>query len=193
METDRKILPTNQEQVEDTYLVSRTIENIGSMFRTVGGGSSTGYASPVEFHMCLDPGDEILEFGVCFAEASQVPTFLATGNNLDDLLDGVAARDPIGANEVAPVPVEGQSTVTTTKSDRYVLVDATSADVTVNIYNSGTYGAREITVKKTDATANTVTLVPDYGNTIDGSLSYVLSLQNESVTLVPTPTNWWIV
>lgn len=171
---------------DDTYLVARNVDSFGDLFAP----SNSDY---LDFHVCLDPGDEILEAAICFTEASLLSPPLQSGNNLNDVLDTIAAQGQIGVVAEAPVPVEGESTITTSRTNRYVLVDATSGAVTVNIYNSASYGSQPITVKKTDASGNAVTLVADYGNTIDGAASVALSSQYDFVTLVPQATNWWVV
>ena len=59
---------------------------------------------------------------------------------------------------------------------------------------SHTDGAsKKVTIKKTDSGGNAVTIVADYGNTIDGAASVALSSQYDFVTLLPTAANWWIV
>ena len=175
----------NEELYEDTRLISRIVDNVGGLF---GAANS----DVLDFWVCHDPGDEILEVAVTFTESSLTPPSLLAGNNLSDLNDAIAAREPIGAEEVAPVPVEGETTISTTIDSKYVFVDASSGDVTVNLYHSATYGAKQITIKNTGA-SGTVTIEADYGNTIEGGTSLVLSNQYDFVTLVPATAGWWIV
>ena len=61
-----------------------------------------------------------------------------------------------------------------------VLVDATGGDATYTWEATVT----DLIVAKTDATANTVTLIPPAGYTIQGSIDYVLWLQYEGVVLL---------
>ncbi len=127
------------------------------------------------------------------AEATLESPALLAGNNLGDLVDAVAARTPLGAVEVATAPVEGESTITTTPSSRYVLADATGGAVTVELYHHLTYGKQEIVVMKTDAGGNAVTVQADYGSAINGAATQVLSSQYDFLRLVPGSSGWFIV
>jgi len=51
---------------------------------------------------------------------------------------------------------------------------------------------RAMTVKKIDATANTVTITPQSG-TIDGDATLVLVSRNQVARLQSDGTNWWVV
>lgn len=74
-----------------------------------------------------------------------------------------------------------------------LLVDATSALVTINLISAVTATAGfEMTVKKTDSTVNTVILDGASTETIDGSLTYILTTQYDSVTIVSDGTNWYV-
>lgn len=52
---------------------------------------------------------------------------------------------------------------------------------------------RIVTVKKTDASANAVTVLPNAAETIDGAASFVLNAQWESITLVSNGVNWFVI
>ena len=73
-----------------------------------------------------------------------------------------------------------------------LLVNATSASVTVNlptaVGNSAAYS-----IKKTDSSANTVTIDASGAETIDGGATAVLIRQYESITIVSDNTNWHII
>jgi hypothetical protein len=66
-------------------------------------------------------------------------------------------------------------------------VDATSGNQTVTLPVGGT-----VSIVKTDATANTVTIQPVGGQTIAGAADYVLYLQGESVNMSISGTTWHI-
>ena len=66
-------------------------------------------------------------------------------------------------------------------------VDATSGNATYTLPSLGV-----VTVTKTDATANTVTINPSPGTDICGLTSYVLYLQYETVTMSLIGTTWVI-
>lgn len=72
-----------------------------------------------------------------------------------------------------------------------VFVDSSATATTITLPQP--YEGRRVTVKKVVA-ANTVTLVPNGSETIDGATSHVLSALNVSVSLVSDDTpNWKIV
>lgn len=54
------------------------------------------------------------------------------------------------------------------------------------------YGnGRLITVKKIDATANTVTITPNGAETIDGAATYVLAAQWKGVHIIDAAAGLW--
>ncbi|MFZ4765805.1 MAG: tail fiber domain-containing protein [Roseimicrobium sp.] len=74
-----------------------------------------------------------------------------------------------------------------------VLADSTTFTVTATLPQSG--AQKEITIAKTDSSANPVVVAPPAGGTINGSnASLTLALKGDSVTLQNTGgNNWWIV
>lgn len=93
--------------------------------------------------------------------------------------------------------------VITAKSANYSVVigdrkgmftfDATSGNLTVPLLSAATAGnGFELTIKKTDASVNTVTIDPDGAETVDGAATIVILSQNDSYTLVSNGTNWFI-
>jgi len=73
------------------------------------------------------------------------------------------------------------------------LCDATLADMTLTLPYAGLCTSRIYTIKKTDATANTVTIEGLGAETIDGDLTLVIQSQYDSVFLFSDSTNWHIV
>lgn len=74
-----------------------------------------------------------------------------------------------------------------------VLVDATSAGVTVTLPAASGATKRRITVKKVDASGNAVTIDGSGTETIDGTTTHAMSTQYESATVQSDGTQWWIV
>jgi hypothetical protein len=88
------------------------------------------------------------------------------------------------------------TSVTTTpytqiENDDVILVDATGAPATVNLLAAD--NGKQIIIKKTDASGNSVTIDGNGAQTIDGALTNVLTSQYDSVTLVSDGTAWHIV
>lgn len=82
---------------------------------------------------------------------------------------------------------------TLTDLDSVVLVDATSGAKTITLPGAASVSGKQLKVKKTDASANAVTVAPASGQKIDGAASYSLSAQNKYCCLVSDGTNWFIV
>jgi hypothetical protein len=72
-----------------------------------------------------------------------------------------------------------------------VLADATSG--AINMTLPAPLAGQVITVKKTDGSANTVTITPPVGSLIDGDGPIVLTAANQSVTVVCNGTNYFII
>ncbi|NBV23587.1 MAG: hypothetical protein EBS05_16910 [Proteobacteria bacterium] len=82
-------------------------------------------------------------------------------------------------------------TVSTNDGDNVqVNVNATSGAATITFYAASGNTGKIITVKKTDSSANTVTLDGNASETLDGSLTVVLAAQYDSATFVCDGTNW---
>lgn len=74
--------------------------------------------------------------------------------------------------------------------DEIVLVDASGANRTITL--PARVQPYKYTVKKTDASANTVIVTPPAGN-IDGAGTKTLTTQYEKVTVITDGTNWFII
>ena len=73
-----------------------------------------------------------------------------------------------------------------------VLADATSQNLTITLPDATLKQGINIFVKKTDATAHTVTILPFGSQTIDGETSQIISSKNVSVQLI-SYSNWYII
>ena len=74
-----------------------------------------------------------------------------------------------------------------------MLADASGGAVVIDLPPSSQSKGRRLAVKKTDGTANTVTVQPAPGELIDGATSLILSTAFASTTLVSDGTNWWVL
>lgn len=79
--------------------------------------------------------------------------------------------------------------------DTYMQGDATGGafaytlpDISLMAGSGNTY-----TFKKVDASANAITITPQSGQTIDGASSFVLSNENDFVTVISDNTNWKVI
>ena len=90
------------------------------------------------------------------------------------------------------------STITTTPysattAEEFLLVNAASSAITVNLPTAVGNTGMVFTIKKIDSSSNAVTIDASSTQTIDGGLTYVLTLQNEYVEIVSDGSNWHII
>lgn len=102
-----------------------------------------------------------------------------------------------GANSTVTVDtgtissVTGDTTLTST-SNEFIAVDATGGNVTITLPAASTTPKR-FHVKKTDVTANTVTVTRAGSDTIDGETTKVITYQYETYGFHAAGSNaWWI-
>lgn len=82
---------------------------------------------------------------------------------------------------------------TATQTDSFIPCNATSGAFTVALYPAAGNAGRRITIKKTDATLNQITVDANASETIDGALTRKLSTQYETLTLECDGSNWFVV
>jgi len=82
---------------------------------------------------------------------------------------------------------------TLTAADRTVLVSASGAARTMTLPAAAGHFGRIYTIKKTDGSANTVTIDGNASETIDGATTKVLTAQYEVVTIQCDGANWHII
>ena len=78
-------------------------------------------------------------------------------------------------------------------SDNIIFCNATGGSMTVTLPSAVTFASRTLTVKRTNTTANTVT-VGSAAGTIDGAATYIIPGGTlNSITVVSDGTNWYII
>lgn len=109
---------------------------------------------------------------------------------------GVTVSDPCGIKLIdgqVPYPVRAVSADATVRViDEVLLVDATAGSRTITLISAAATPNR-YTIKKTDVSANTVTIAAAGAETIDGASTKVLSTQWEKATVIPSGGNWYVV
>lgn len=126
--------------------------------------------------------------------ASNTITTAASGNLTATELNAALAQLAsliVGASDL--VVKSKTAAYTVLNSDGVVFGDATSAAFTLTLPTAASITGRQIRFKKTDSSANKVTLDGNGSETIDGSLTYDLWLQNQAVTIVSDGTNWRLI
>lgn len=83
-------------------------------------------------------------------------------------------------------------TVTESDRDKLILVDATSGAITITLLAAATAGnGFRVAVKKTDSSANAVTIDGNGAETIDGNATTTLSTQYDTDNLICNGSNWF--
>ncbi|MEU6397872.1 hypothetical protein ABZ867_12930 [Streptomyces cinnamoneus] len=109
---------------------------------------------------------------------------------------GVSVGNPCGIkliNGQVPYPVRSVNADATVRViDEVLLVDASGGNRLITLI-SAVATPNSYTIKKVDSSGNTVTVDGAGSETIDGAATKVLSSQWESVTLIPSGGNWYVV
>lgn len=91
-------------------------------------------------------------------------------------------------------PIVSQSTsYTITSTDGVILGNASGGAITFTLPNATGIDGRLYTVKKTDSSANAVILDGHSSQTIDGSTTYNLTIENDSITVIALGGSWYII
>jgi len=108
-----------------------------------------------------------------------------------------------GFSEVAPgtslntyishVAKTADYTVTDTDGESVILVDASSAAVTITLPTAADNSGRVLHIKKTDSSSNAVTVDGEGSETIDGATTQVITSQYDDVRIVCDASNWHIL
>jgi hypothetical protein len=82
---------------------------------------------------------------------------------------------------------------TLTSTDEIIAVDASGAARTMTLPTAVSVSGATYTIKKTDSSANAVTVATTSSQTIDGSTTYSLATQYKYVTVSSNGANWLII
>lgn len=108
----------------------------------------------------------------------------------------LTSRLLIGAVNALQSPLSARTLTATgpaVMGDYLILADATAGAMTVDLPPVATSIGALIVVKKTDASANAVTLDADGAETIDGAATQDLAAQYDALTVTCDGVQWWIV
>lgn len=99
--------------------------------------------------------------------------------------------DPVIAG-IKPFRAVTAST-TADSNDFLLLCDATSGAITVTLPKVARWTGVQLNIKKTDSSANAVTLDGDGSETIDGATTRAISTQYECLTIFSDGAEWHII
>lgn len=164
-----------------------------------------GMAADAKHVHAMPRHDQLLAPTGAVAWGSQKITGLANGSSASDAaafgqlpsIAGLAALS--GATFTGPVTVTSLTTETTSVTSNYsagsgdsvILADATSAAFTVTLPTAAGVAGLAYTIKKTDSSANVVSVVCTGAQTIDGTAAYALTAR-AWVEVVSDGTNWQV-
>lgn len=113
------------------------------------------------------------------------------GDEINSDLDSIDTLLKSGITSLTIAETANFTAVASISVKNFYLCDATGGAITATLTVAATAGnGATLSIKKTDVSVNAVTIDGSGSETIDGSLTYVLSSQNQSATLVCDGTNW---
>ena len=84
---------------------------------------------------------------------------------------------------VASVATTGFPASKNSRKDSFTITLPTASGIIGRMYH----------IKKTDSSANTVTIDENGAETIDGGVTAILTTQYESITIITNGSEWWIL
>ena len=137
--------------------------------------------------------------GQTYAAAATESTSTTTGSFRCDGGVGIQKRLNVGglatfagAVSVAGLTKHSQATkdaAYTASTEEYLFCDATGGAFSITL--PAVSAGLQYTIKKTDASANAVTISGNAAETIDGELTQALTTQYDVITIVGTATEWF--
>lgn len=186
---------TTKSSLHKGYIPQRLIGATGdiadhAIVRGDGGGKET-QGSAVQLddsgNMTADGANQrIRDFGVAEVQ-SGTPATTATGMLWYDTDDAPALG--LGVRDI--VTITGNTTLTT--ANDVILVDASGGVITVTLPAAAVRSGKQFDIKKIDSSGNAVTVDGDGSETIDGATTKVISSQYDSVTIMSSGTEWFIL
>lgn len=99
-----------------------------------------------------------------------------------------------GTNTASPIAVQTKTTTyTALTTDDTILADTSVGAFTITLYAAASNSGRRLTIKKTTADVNAVTIDGNALETIDGSLTVLLYHRYQSIELECDGSNWHIL
>jgi hypothetical protein len=177
----------------DTRLATKTTDNLteGStnLYYT-----STRVNSAFDTRLATKTTDNLTEGSTnLYFTTSRARASFSAGSNIT-IVDGVISSTSSGASRptystISSFPLTISAPASTVVKERYYLNNGSSA-VTVNLPAIATCDGLELTIKLLGT--GTATIDASGSETIDGALTFALTLQNSSINLVATASGWRI-
>lgn len=89
--------------------------------------------------------------------------------------------------------VASKTSTYTAADENVILCDASSGAFTINLPAAASFTDRQYVIKKTDSSANAITIDGNSSETIDGATTQALTVQYQSITIACNGSNWFII
>ena len=172
--------------------------NVGIGATTFGADMAGGIAIKLGTDPTGEVADQFAFWGKDFAAGNTCPYFRSENGTVIGLNQSLLTTDNIIHNRLALTGgfkanlVTKTGAYTTTADDYTILCDASGGSFTLTLIALASHLEGIYHIKKTDSSANTVTLDGNGGETIDGALTAVLTTQYESIT-IQAGSEWGIL
>lgn len=186
----------------NSYMVQRSVSipvttdqgGLGTTTRPTTGQVPVGNADGTYSPGTVSGSAHIIqEEGVSLTARSKLNFIGAAVTATDDAVND-ATKITITASASSLTVTSTSATPYSASANEVVLMDATAGAKTVNLPAAATAGSGGILyVKKVDTSTNTVTVDGNAAETIDGSLTYVITTPYDSIQLVSDGSNWSII
>lgn len=114
------------------------------------------------------------------------------GGYLNDNMDTIDSTLKVARDSIIRT-ISGSDSVVAGDRNKTLYVDATAGVATITLLAAATAAdGFQVTIKKSDSSGNAVTIDGNSSETIDGSATYSLTGQYDSVILMSNGSNWFI-
>lgn len=163
----------------------------GQLLTSAGNGASPTWTSPSTFtaYTPVTSSDWTTPTPPAPSGTGTAPTTISSA--LDKLATQNYARW-LNTRTTETRAVSGNA-ILTDESVSVILANATAGAVTITLPNVATWANKWLTVKKTDASANVVSVTGGVGVLIDGSGTKSIAYQYDAITVVSNGTSWAIL
>lgn len=162
------------------------------------GTATTGVSSVSSVNVLRSSGRQVFVRG-----EDMVPGAPGSGRTVNLTLWNATAGDGFEVSGTIPsgaLPSGGSLLAQTTKTanytatatDYFIFCDASSGNITITLPTAVGIGGKVYQIKKTDASANTVTIDGAGSETLDGATTIVISVQYVNYSVVSNNVNWWV-